>query len=93
MADGRANLSSRAILVLSLILITHLLILSARDAQYYKFGYRYSRLHLEETSTTIEPVKVFILLPSFSTVPNKGQEERSWLVVFLTMCQEYAHSN
>ena len=34
MADGRVNLSSRAILLISLILITLLLILSARDAQY-----------------------------------------------------------
>ena len=71
MADGRVKSFSRTISLTSLTLIFHLLILSARDAQYYKFGYRYSRLHLEATGTTTELVKAFTLLPSFSAVPNK----------------------
>ena len=71
MADGRVKSFSRTISLTSLTLIFHLLILSTRDAQYYKFGYRYSRLHLEATGTTTEPVKAFTLLPSCSTVLNK----------------------
>ena len=38
MGDGPVNLSSCAILVISLILITHLLILSDGDAQYYSLA-------------------------------------------------------
>ena len=78
MADGRVKLSSHAIL---LILIIHLLILSARDAQCYKLAYHYSRLHVEASGTTTEPVKAFTLLPSFSTVPNKRTSR-----AFMTSC-------
>ena len=68
MADRHVNLCSR---VISLILITHLVILPSRDGEFYMFGYRYSRLHLEATSATTEPDKAFCLLPSPSAVSNR----------------------
>ena len=57
--------------VISLVLTTYLLLLSARDGEYYKFGYHYSCLHLKATGTTIEPDRAFILPPSFSAVPKR----------------------
>ena len=71
MVDGRVKLFSSDISLISHILIIHLLILTVRDAEYYKSGYHYSRQHLETTGTTTELVKAFILLPSPLMVPNK----------------------
>lgn len=57
--------------VISLVLTTYLLLLSARVGEYYKFGYHYSCLHLKATGTTTEPDRAFILPPSFSEVPKR----------------------
>ena len=75
MADRRASLCFRAI---SLVLAIYLLLLSARDGEYYTFGYRYSCLHLEASGTTIEPVRAFILLPNSSAVSN-GRTNRVFM--------------
>lgn len=68
MEDKRAMLCSR---VISLILTTYLLLLSAREGDYYKFGYRCSCLHLEATGTTIERDSAFIMVPNSAAVPKR----------------------
>ena len=71
MADRRVISCST---VISLMLTTHLLISSARDGQYYKFGPQYSCLYLGAPGTTAEPGRVFILrllLPISSAVPKR----------------------
>ena len=44
MAAGRVKLFSSDISLISYILITHLLISTVRDAEYYKSGYHYSNI-------------------------------------------------
>ena len=71
MAAGRVKLFASDISLISYILITHLLILTVRDAEYYKSGYHYSHQYLETNGTATEPVKAFTLLPSSLMFPNK----------------------
>lgn len=67
----RTDMSSYAPAQFRLLSQTYLLLLSARDGEYYKFGYRYSCLHLEATGTMIETERAFILLPNSSAVPKR----------------------
>ena len=71
LAKRTVNIMHKCSRVISLILITHLVILSSCDGEFCMFSYRYSRLHLEPTSATREPGKTLSLLLSPSAVSNK----------------------